>query len=85
MYSTLYTHTCTGESCGSGTIKDLQSAVEMKGLMYSCYDVFGDPQDSSSVQDLSTCASKIITAEQQGDDAQTCGSCITTIICLHCD
>ena len=56
----------TGESCGEGSIETLQSRISDNNLEYSCYDVFGDPTDQSQWQDLSVCASKIITAVQQG-------------------
>lgn len=44
----------------------LQSQVIEKKLNFSCYDVFGDPKDTSQVQDLSACATRIISAVQQG-------------------
>lgn len=57
-------YTCAGESCGEGTLDTLKNMVTERNLAYSCYDVFGDP--SSQAEDLSVCASKIITAVQQG-------------------
>ena len=55
-----------GESCGNGqTLADLRQRVGERKLKYSCYDVFGDPKDQSQWNDLSICASRIITAEQQ--------------------
>lgn len=56
-----------GESCGNGqTLADLRQRASERNLKYSCYDVFGDPKNQSQWKDISTCASRIITAEQQG-------------------
>ena len=59
-------HAHIGESCGTGTLMTLQGMVRERNLSYSCYDVFGDLDDNSKVQELSACASRIIVAEQQG-------------------
>ena len=56
----------TGESCGKGTLVTLEKKIKARNLKFSCYDIFGDPTDASQVQQLSVCASKIVTAEQKG-------------------
>ena len=49
----------------------LKEEINARNLLYSCYDVFGDPTDQSQVQDLSICTSMIITAVQRGMDVCT--------------
>ena len=56
----------TGESCGNGTLVTLQERILARNLKFSCYDVFGNPTVTSQVDALSVCASKIITAKQNG-------------------
>ena len=56
----------TGESCGKGTLVTLQKRISDQNLKFSCYDVFGNPTVTSQVEELSVCASKIITAKQNG-------------------
>ena len=56
----------TGESCGEGTLATLKNKVNERNFAYSCYDIFGDLNDESMLQTISVCASKIITAVQQG-------------------
>ena len=56
----------TGESCGKGTLVTLQERILARNLKFSCYDIFGNPTVTSQVEALSTCASKIITAVQNG-------------------
>ena len=56
----------TGESCGKGTVMTLQERILDRNLKFSCYDIFGNPTVNSQVEELSTCASKIITAKQNG-------------------
>ena len=56
----------TGESCGKGTLVTLQERILDRNLKFSCYDIFGNPTVTSQVASLSVCASKIITAKQNG-------------------
>ena len=56
----------TGESCGKGTLVKLQERIRAQNLKFSCYDIFGNPTVMSQVENLSVCASKIITAKQKG-------------------
>ena len=56
----------TGESCGNGTLMALQKRIVEQNLKFSCYDIFGNPTMTSQVEQLSLCASKIITATQNG-------------------
>jgi hypothetical protein len=56
----------TGESCGTGTVVTLQERIMARNLTFSCYDIFGNPTMTSQVEELSVCASKIITAKQNG-------------------
>ena len=56
----------TGESCGKGTVATLENRIRARNLDFSCYDIFGDPTITSQVEELSVCASKIITATQNG-------------------
>ena len=56
----------TGESCGEGSVQTLENRVGKNNLIYSCYDVFGDPTNASQWLELSECASGIISAVQQG-------------------
>ena len=56
----------TGESCGKGAVVTLQETIMAKNLKFSCYDIFGNPTIPSQLQNLSICASKIITPLQNG-------------------
>ena len=56
----------TGESCGMGSLVTLQERIVERNLKFSCYDIFGNPTMTSQVEQLSLCASKIITATQNG-------------------
>ena len=56
----------TGESCGNGTLVTLQERIMEQNLKFSCYDIFGNPKETSQVEKLSACASKIITPLQNG-------------------
>lgn len=56
----------TGESCGKGTLVTLQERIMAQNLNFSCYNIFGNPTVTSQVDKLSVCASRIITATQNG-------------------
>ena len=56
----------TGDSCGNGTLVTLQERIRKQNLKFSCYDIFGNPTETSQVEVLSACASKIITPLQNG-------------------
>ena len=55
-----------GESCGNGTLAQLQNeAMEKFGENgFSCYDVCGDPRDQQEIPGLATETLKIISEEQ---------------------
>ena len=55
-----------GEACGEGTLIVLQDQLEAKHFQYSCYNIYGDLNDESQLEDLSLCASHIVNATQKG-------------------
>ncbi len=61
-------HAGVSETCGKGSLVRLKQKFDMKGIGYSCYDVYGYPTNTDpSLVALTDCAARIITSEQQGE------------------
>ncbi len=57
-----------GESCGEGTLNNLENALkeQLPNVTYECFNVFGDPMNSAQVEGLVDCSARIITSVQGG-------------------
>ena len=62
----------TGEACGEGSLITLRQNATSRGLSYTCYDLYGQANDTTQAAALTTCARMVIDNVQKGRLCKNC-------------